>query len=76
LLLFPKTRFKERPTVVQWVALVIWWLAVAIILLLAIGIASLLMRENTDPLLPIVLGLYAFVVWCVGRALFFIVARR
>ena len=76
MLLFPKTRFEKRPTVVQWVALVIWWLAVAMILLLTFGIASLLTHEDTNPVLPVVLGLYAFVVWCVGRALFFILARR
>ena len=74
--LFPKTRFEERPTVVQWVALMIWWLAVAIILLLAFGIASLLTHDDTNLIFPVILGLYAFVVWCVGRALFFILARR
>ena len=76
LLLFPKIRFEQRPTVVQWVALVIWWLTVAIILLLAFGIASLLTHDDTNLIFPVILGLYAFVVWCVGRALFFILARR
>jgi hypothetical protein len=76
LLLIPKTRFEDRLTVGQWIALAIWWLTVAIIFLLALGIASLLTHDDTNLIFPVILGLYAFVVWCVGRALFFILTRR
>jgi hypothetical protein len=74
-MLLPNTKFPNGTTMLQRVALVIWWLAATLAILGLIGFGAAILSRD-DGFLLILSGGFAILCWATGRALFFILAGR
>jgi len=73
-LLWPDTRFEGGTTMLQRVALVLWWTSASIFLLClaALGIA-IVIGAHLEAFFSV---MFALPAWAAGRAAFFILAGR
>lgn len=75
--LLPDTRFQGATTVVQRVALVIWWAAATLMVLGVIALVAALVGSNREKeFLAVLAGALTISSWVVGRAVFFILTGR
>jgi hypothetical protein len=76
-LLWPNTKFDGGPSILQRVALVIWWAALVVVALsIAVLILVMFGSKSSDAFPYILAGLCAVFAWAIGRALFFILSGR
>lgn len=73
----PDLTFADGPNALQRLGLVLWWLSLAVaILLLALGAWLGWLMTRAEPGLGIFVIIVAAVAWAAGRAVLFVLAGR